>query len=65
MLVTFDVQVDGRASGCRVYTSSGLAQIDQATCRLVETQLRFAPARDTSGRPRVDKYAYMQAPVNF
>jgi periplasmic protein TonB len=65
VLVIFDVQVNGRATGCHVYTSSGIPQIDQATCRLVETRLRFAPARDTSGRPRVDKYAYMQAPVNF
>lgn len=65
VLVMFDVQVNGRATGCSVYTSSGVPEIDQATCRLVETRLRFAPARDTSGRPRVDKYAYMQAPVNF
>jgi protein TonB len=65
VLVMFDVQLNGRATGCSVYTSSGIPAIDQATCRLVETKLRFAPARDTSGRPRVDKYAYMQAPVNF
>jgi protein TonB len=65
VLVTFDVQLDGRATGCHVYTSSGVPQIDQATCQLVETRLRFAPARDSAGRPRVDKYAYMQAPVNF
>lgn len=65
VLVMFDVQLNGRATGCRVYTSSGVPEIDQATCRLVESKLRFAPARDTSGRPRVDKYAYMQAPVNF
>ena len=65
VLVTFDVQLDGRATACRVYTSSGVAEIDQATCNLVETLMRFAPARDTSGRAVVDKYAYMQAPVNF
>jgi protein TonB len=65
VLVMFDVQLNGRATGCSVYTSSGIPAIDQATCRLVETKLRFAPARDTNGRPRVDKYAYMQAPVNF
>jgi protein TonB len=65
VLVMFDVQLNGHATGCSVYTSSGVPAIDQATCRLVETKLRFAPARDTNGRPRVDKYAYMQAPVNF
>ena len=65
VLVIFDVQLNGRATGCSVYTSSGIPAIDQATCQLVETKLRFAPARDTSGRLRVDKYAYMQAPVNF
>jgi len=65
VLVMFDVQLNGRATGCSVYTSSGIPAIDEATCRLVETKLRFAPARDRAGRPRVDKYAYMQAPVNF
>lgn len=65
VLVMFDVQVDGRATGCRTYTSSGSAAIDQVTCSLVESRLRFAPARDKNGRPYVAKYAYMQAPVNF
>ena len=65
VLVMFDVQVDGRATGCTTYTSSGVAAIDQVTCSLVESRLRFAPARDKNGRPYVAKYAYMQAPVNF
>jgi protein TonB len=65
VLVIFNVQLDGRATDCRPYQSSGVAAIDQVTCSLVETRLRFAPARDKNGRPYVEKYAYMQAPVNF
>ena len=65
VLVIFNVQLDGRATDCRPYQSSGVAAIDQVTCSLVESRLRFAPARDKNGRPYVEKYAYMQAPVNF
>jgi protein TonB len=65
VLVTFSVQLDGRASGCIVYTSSGDPAIDAETCRLVERKLRFRPARNAQGQPYVEKYGYMQAPVNF
>ncbi len=65
VLVTFSVQLNGRASGCTVYTSSGDTAIDQETCQLVERKLRFRPARDAEGRPYVAWYGYVQAPVNF
>jgi len=65
VLVIFNVQLNGRATDCRVHTSSGVPAIDQVTCSLVETRLRFRPARNARGEPFVEKYAYMQAPVNF
>jgi periplasmic protein TonB len=65
VLIRVQVQVDGRATDCRVDQSSGNREIDQETCRLVTTRLRFRPARDTSGRPVVAWYGYIQQPVNF
>jgi protein TonB len=45
---------DGRVSGCTVTASSGSAALDLATCRLMKSRARFAPARDTSGSPTTD-----------
>lgn len=60
VLVTFYVQLDGRASDCRVEQSSGVATIDAEVCRLVTTSLRFRPARDRNGRPVVQSFGYIQ-----
>lgn len=57
------VQVDGRATDCKVNRSSGNPAIDADTCRLVEAKVRFNPARDEKGRPQVDWYGYVQFPV--
>jgi protein TonB len=61
VLVTFNVEVDGRASDCKVYQSIGNSAIDTETCALVLRKLRFRPARDESGRPVVSRYAYAQS----
>ncbi|HEY0312812.1 MAG TPA: energy transducer TonB [Allosphingosinicella sp.] len=45
---------DGRVSSCTVTASSGSAALDMATCRLMKSRARFAPARDTSGNPTTD-----------
>jgi protein TonB len=42
---------DGRVTNCTVTASSGSAALDLATCRLMKSRARFAPARDTSGNP--------------
>ncbi|WP_300973886.1 energy transducer TonB [Sphingomonas sp. LHG3406-1] len=42
---------DGRALDCRIARSSGLPALDAATCRAALRRLRWAPARDTAGRP--------------
>lgn len=47
---------DGRLRDCRVTRSSGYPALDAATCAAALRRLRFAPARDTAGRP-VDAWA--------
>lgn len=63
VLVSFDVQLSGQATGCRVEQSSGNPAIDSETCRLVTTRLRFRPAKDRSGTPVVARYGYVQYPL--
>lgn len=63
VLVSFDVQLNGRASGCRVVQSSGVPSIDAETCRLVTSKLRFRVARDRNGKPVVERYGYLQYPL--
>ncbi len=63
VLVSFDVQLNGRASACRVVQSSGIPSIDAETCRLVTSKLRFRVARDRNGTPVVERYGYHQYPL--
>jgi len=58
--VAVRVQLDGRGTNCKINKSSGVPAIDQWTCRLVETRLRFRPATDDRGRPMVAWYGYVQ-----
>jgi periplasmic protein TonB len=41
----------GRAADCMIARSSGSAELDRATCRLILRRFRFAPARDKAGQP--------------
>lgn len=45
------VDASGRVSSCRVEHSSGDAVIDAGLCPLVSVELRFDPARNSSGQP--------------
>jgi protein TonB len=65
VLVAVRVQLDGRGTDCKINQSSGIPGIDMETCRLVETRLRFRPARNERGEPYVAWYGYVQYPVNF
>ena len=47
--VSYWVGVDGRASRCRTVRSSGHAELDAATCRLVVERYRYEPARNAAG----------------
>lgn len=49
IVLQFDVETNGRVSGCKVLESSGSAILDDATCRLVEKRYRYEPSRDAQG----------------
>jgi len=56
----FTVGVDGRARKCRVVKSSGNADIDATTCRLIEQRFRYEPARNKAGYPISDVTGWQQ-----
>jgi len=56
----FDVQINGRATNCRIAESSGNADLDAATCRLIEKRFRYRPAIDAQGRPIVSEEGWRQ-----
>lgn len=56
--IRFIVTPQGRMRDCRVVRSSGDAQVDSVLCGVAERRMRFAPARDPSGRPVAQDMAY-------
>lgn len=60
VVVRLNVGADGRASGCRVTSSSGNADLDATTCRLAEQRFRYAPARNARGEPVADVAGWSQ-----
>jgi protein TonB len=44
-----DVGPDGRVTNCTVTSSSGNADLDGQTCKLLPRRARFTPAKDTAG----------------
>ncbi len=58
--VRFTVGRDGRPAGCAVMRSSGNADLDAATCRLIERRFVYRPARDSEGRPVPDTLGWKQ-----
>ncbi|HVF94146.1 MAG TPA: TonB family protein [Sphingomonas sp.] len=50
----FTVGVKGRVTDCTVTRSSGIADLDALTCRLIVKRLRYRPTLDRSGRPVPD-----------
>jgi protein TonB len=53
--VTLTVEATGRVSECRVTRSSGVAQLDGLTCRIMQQRFRFRPSTDRYGRPIRDE----------
>ena len=49
--VIYHIEADGRVTDCDVQRSSGIAELDAATCRAIVRRFRFDPARDRDGRP--------------
>lgn len=53
--VHITVGTNGAVTTCRVTRSSGNAQLDLLTCRLIEQRYRFRPSTDRYGRPIPDE----------
>jgi len=47
------VGIDGRVTGCMVAVTSGSAILDQTTCTIMKSSMRYTPALDLSGKPIV------------
>lgn len=47
--IAFDITADGRAENCRVTSSSGSTDLDEATCRNFVRRARYTPAKDNAG----------------
>ncbi|MDQ2878707.1 MAG: energy transducer TonB, partial [Pseudomonadota bacterium] len=50
------IGTDGRVSACSVTTSSGNSDLDDATCRISKSRVRFTPAKDANGSPIESSY---------
>lgn len=49
--VRYLVDASGRVARCDVTRSSGSAELDELTCRLIQERFRFEPSRDGRGNP--------------
>jgi len=56
VVAALTVGPDGRVSGCSVTTSSGNSDLDDATCRIARSKVRFTPAKDDAGNPTSSSY---------
>lgn len=65
------VAVNGRVSNCVITSSSGSTFLDAATCRLIASRARFAPARKLDGTPVAEtvsgrtRWSLDQSPVQI
>lgn len=50
------IDTNGRVSDCTITRSTGHAQMDTATCSLIERRARFDPAKDRYGNPVTGTY---------
>ena len=58
--VIFTVEANGRVTNCRIFRSSGDADIDRATCALVTARFVYRPAINQRGQPVASQMAYEQ-----
>lgn len=49
--VAWDINEQGRVENCRVTSSSGTPELDEAACRALTRRGRYSPALDQSGNP--------------
>jgi protein TonB len=65
--VSWEINTQGRVENCRVTSSSGSSDLDQAVCRLLERRGRYSPALDQAGNPmrsRASRRVVWQLPDN-
>ena len=55
------VATDGRVTRCVVTRSSGHAELDATTCRLIERRFRYEPARNAAGTAVVSEVGWRQS----
>jgi protein TonB len=60
VILALTVDTNGRATGCRIYRSSGLPDTDDVTCRLAKDRLRFRPATNALGESIVSTFYWQQ-----
>ncbi len=60
VILALTVAPSGRATGCRIYKSSGLPETDGVTCRLAMDRLRFKPATNAAGEPVTATFYWQQ-----
>jgi protein TonB len=51
VVASLTVGTDGRVSGCNVTSSSGNSDLDETTCRIARSRVRYSPAKDDAGNP--------------
>ena len=56
VVASLTVGTDGRVTACSVSTSSGSRDLDDATCRISRSRVRFTPAKDDNGSPISSTY---------
>lgn len=52
---TLDVSAEGRVTACAITASSGSANLDSTTCRILRRRARYTPARDARGEAVADR----------
>lgn len=60
VILALTISPEGRATGCRIYKSSGLPDTDEVTCRLAKERLRFKPALNAAGEPVIGTFYWQQ-----
>ena len=55
-VVRIELDARGYPTRCTVVTSSGSTSLDEATCRIAQTRMQFAPARSGKGKPIASQY---------
>jgi periplasmic protein TonB len=58
--VHLTVGTSGRVTECRVARSSGDAELDSTTCRLIRERFRYEPARNSRGEPVAEVVGWRQ-----